>query len=113
MIQVHVYRDPLKQIRAFVMEGHAYYADPGKDIVCAGATAVAVGAVNAVEELLGVDLHPNAESGLLEFELEPMQDEALHMKVQLLLDAMVSMLRTIERSYDEYIQIQEVEFELT
>ena len=35
------------------MTGHANFAEHGQDIVCAGASAVAFGALNAVDELNG------------------------------------------------------------
>ena len=36
------------------MSGHALFADHGKDLVCAGASAVSFGTINAVHALTGV-----------------------------------------------------------
>ncbi|WP_437177576.1 ribosomal-processing cysteine protease Prp [Heyndrickxia camelliae] len=42
------------KIMSFQSEGHAYYDEPGKDIVCAGVSAVTFGTVNSIEALLGI-----------------------------------------------------------
>lgn len=40
MIKIKVYKN------AFVIEGHALFAEHGTDIVCAGVSAIAMGALN-------------------------------------------------------------------
>ncbi|VEH79176.1 YsxB [Bacillus licheniformis] len=44
-----------KDILGFEMSGHANFAEHGQDLVCAGASAVAFGAVNAVMKLTGIE----------------------------------------------------------
>ena len=41
------------RIHSFEMTGHADFAEHGKDLVCAGASAVSFGAVNAIIALTG------------------------------------------------------------
>ena len=45
------------QILSFVVEGHAEYDVPGKDMVCAAVSAVTVGTCNSIESLTGVIPH--------------------------------------------------------
>ncbi|RJS59828.1 ribosomal-processing cysteine protease Prp [Bacillus sp. PK3_68] len=107
MIRVDVIRQPSGRITSFTMEGHAEFAEHGKDLVCAGATAVSFGALNAILSLTDAKLgiEQGKEGGFLRClvpEDLPM-DEAE--KVQLLLEGMVVSLQTIEREYSKYIKI--------
>lgn len=109
MIHVTIYRNSsIRSIQSFTVEGHAEYDERGKDIVCAGVSAVTVGTVNAIEALTGTVLANSAESGWLQAELPTTLDEERLDQVSLLLEAMLVMLRTIEQSYGKYISIQEI-----
>jgi len=107
MIRVTIKRRPDGRIGSFRVKGHALYGDPGKDIVCAGVSAVTVGTVNAVEAVLGIGLEANMKHGLLEVDVPGQADEALAEKVQLLLESMVVMLQSIEQSYGAYIALKQ------
>ncbi|MDP4162442.1 MAG: ribosomal-processing cysteine protease Prp [Bacillota bacterium] len=114
MINVIVNRNESGLIHSFSMNGHAGFAKRGKDIVCAGASAVAFGAVNSVFKL--TDVKPDVNQGKDGFlrctvpeDISPEQQE----KVQLLLEGMIVALQTIELDYGKHIKItfkkQEVE----
>ncbi|MCS7458716.1 ribosomal-processing cysteine protease Prp [Paenibacillus doosanensis] len=107
MIRVTIKRRPGGRIESFRVKGHALFDNPGKDIVCAGVSAVTVGTVNAVESVLGVELQADMKDGLLDVRVPERLDEALSEKVQLLLESMVAMLQSIEQSYGEYIALQQ------
>ncbi|MFE5320143.1 ribosomal-processing cysteine protease Prp [Paenibacillus sp. NPDC056579] len=107
MIRATIKRRPDGRIESFRVKGHALYGDPGKDIVCAGVSAVTVGTVNAVEAVLGLELKANMKHGLLEVEVPGQLDEALSEKVQLILESMVVMLQSIQQSYGAYIALKE------
>lgn len=108
MINISIYRHPSNHvIRSFSIKGHADYDEYGKDIVCAGVSAVTVGTVNAVEALTGVVLANHMENGWLQAKLPDHLSMEQEEKVNLLLEAMLVMLRTIEQSYGDYITIQE------
>jgi hypothetical protein len=91
------------------MKGHARYDDPGRDIVCAGASAVTFGTLNALEGLLGVvpDIETDEGDGYVKAVLSERIPAERLKDVQLLLESMLVMLRTIEQSYGKYIRIQE------
>lgn len=48
MINVNVFVNDEGQVTEFTMEGHADSAPHGQDLVCAGASAVVFGSMNAV-----------------------------------------------------------------
>ncbi|GIQ70166.1 hypothetical protein XYCOK13_29900 [Xylanibacillus composti] len=106
MINVRIFRQADAVITGFRVSGHAYYDDPGKDIVCAGVSAVAVGAVNAVEALTGVVPATEMEPGFLEMQLPAAcRNSAAAEKVQTILETMEQMLLTIADSYGDFVRI--------
>jgi hypothetical protein len=112
MIAVRVYRnDSDRTMRAIIVEGHADFAKRGKDLVCAGVSAVTVGTHNAIEKLLGIELVGEMESGKVYMEFPRLSDERSQMQLQLLAEAMLEMLITIQNAYGDYgkyINIQEM-----
>ena len=108
MIRVAIARERAsRRIVGFRVEGHALFAESGKDIVCAGVSAVSVGTVNAAEAVVGVELPARMESGLLHVVVPNELPEAQRDSLQLLLESMVVMLQTIEQSYGKHIRLQE------
>jgi uncharacterized protein len=107
MIRVSIERESSGRIRQFHVEGHAFYDEPGKDIVCAGVSAVTVGTVNAVEALLAIELKARMKHGMLKVEIPDSGAADTEDKVQLLLESMVVMLQSIAQSYGEYIALQD------
>jgi hypothetical protein len=103
MVQVRVYRNDSDQsIRAVIVEGHANFAERGKDLVCAGVSSVTVGTYNSIVSLLDVELVGEMESGKVYMEFPRQSDELLQTKMQLLAESMIQMLRTIQDAYGEY-----------
>ncbi|OGX68273.1 MAG: ribosomal protein [Paenibacillus sp. RIFOXYA1_FULL_44_5] len=108
MIKVLIERlEDTREIVFFSVSGHADYDRSGKDIVCAGVSAVTIGTVNAVEALLQVELSAEEKSGLLQVEIPDQLEQNTRMNVQLLLESMIVMLRSIRDSYEKYIAIKE------
>ncbi|MBR2569828.1 MAG: ribosomal-processing cysteine protease Prp [Paenibacillus sp.] len=107
MIRVTITRNPDGLIDSFTIRGHAGFAPHGEDIVCAGVSAVTVGAVNAIEALTGVSLDSKVKDGFLNGFVPRLQDTRQIEQVQLLLESMIVSLKTIEDSYGTYLQINE------
>jgi uncharacterized protein YsxB (DUF464 family) len=107
MITITIVRNVEKAIIRFTVSGHAFYNDPGKDIVCAGVSAVTIGAVNAIEKLTGLEPRAISESGLLKAETPHSTDPQRNDQVQLLLEGMVAALESIVESYGKYVKIKE------
>lgn len=114
MIQVTVNRKKSGMIQSFEISGHAFFADRGNDIVCAGVSAVSVGTINAVHALLGItpEIEQN-EDGFLRCVIPEHLPEETNEKIQLLLEGMVISLQSIEEQYRQHIKLtfkkQEVE----
>lgn len=114
MIGITITRTKSGRLKSFEMSGHALFADRGKDIVCAGVSAVSVGAINAVHELTGVtpDIEHRAD-GFLRCVIPEELPVDIERDVQLIIEAMVVSLRSIEETYGKHIKItfkkQEVE----
>jgi uncharacterized protein len=109
MIKVNIKRSKEGKVQAFTLSGHANFAERGQDIVCAGVSAVSFGAINSIIALTKVEpqIKQGDNGGYLHCEIPIIVDEAIEEKVQLLLEAMIVSLQTIERDYGKYIQITE------
>ena len=108
MIQVTFERRQAdKTIAAFTIEGHAQYARAGKDIVCAGVSAISVGTVNSIEALTGVVLPASMKNGWLSSDVPETGSPETDAQVQLLLESMRVMLETIQQSYGRFVVIHE------
>jgi uncharacterized protein YsxB (DUF464 family) len=113
MINITIYRTESDTIQSFEISGHAFFANRGQDIVCAGASAVSVGSINAVHAITGITPEIEQGDGFLRCVIPENLPEVINEKVQLLLEGMVVSLRTIEEEYGAHIKItfkkQEVE----
>ncbi len=106
MIKVTIeQRSSDQSVVGFTVDGHADFDESGKDIVCAGVSAVTVGAVNAVEALLNISMEANMKSGLLQVLVPHDLDRSTWDQLQLILNTMIVMLQSIEQSYGQYINI--------
>ncbi|ARF13082.1 MULTISPECIES: ribosomal-processing cysteine protease Prp [Sporosarcina] len=104
MIHVRIMKEPSGRISVFEMDGHANFAEHGQDLVCAGASAVSFGAVNAIMQLTSIepDVDQGADGGYLRVAFPVTDQDA---QVQLLLQAMIISLQTIELDYADYIKL--------
>lgn len=103
MINVEFNINDKGQVTSFGMEGHAMFDEYGKDIVCAGASAVVFGSVNAILNMTGSNpaIEMDEDSGSLRFRADDPDNE----KMQILLEGMIISLKTIEEEYGEHITL--------
>jgi uncharacterized protein YsxB (DUF464 family) len=90
------------------MTGHADYAPHGQDLVCAAASAVSIGTINAIEKLCRFtpDIVMSEDGGYLELKVLPDGLEPdTYSSIQLLLEGMIVSLESIQEGYGEYITI--------
>ena len=84
--------------------GHAEYADPGQDIVCAAASILVINTINAIEEFTEDDasLISEDEMGMISYHLNHPSKDA-----QLLLNTMILGLEQMvdDDNYAEYIDL--------
>ncbi|WP_099221262.1 ribosomal-processing cysteine protease Prp [Listeria costaricensis] len=104
MIHVRVERKN-NQIISFTMDGHADFAEHGSDLVCAGASSIAFGMINAIAEVMPEGFDPTLaqDEGYLYYELPAAfrNDQV----IQTLLTGMVNQLRSLAYSYPDHIKI--------
>ncbi|WP_163653253.1 ribosomal-processing cysteine protease Prp [Listeria sp. PSOL-1] len=102
MIQVTV-EQKNDHIISFTMNGHANYAEHGSDLVCAGASSIAFGMVNAISEVCDFDPIIKKSEGFLRYTLP--EAYIKNETVQILLTGMVNQLRSLAYSYPDHIKI--------
>ncbi|PTQ53477.1 MAG: putative ribosomal protein [Hydrogenibacillus schlegelii] len=112
MIEVRVRRRDGVPVKIAV-EGHAGYADPGEDIVCAGVSAITFGTANAVVRLTGLDpVKEMGKSGSLHFHLpapgEGVPSDRLR-DARLLLEGMLIALKALAASYPGHVAVDDPE----
>lgn len=107
MINIHVNRAANGEITSFSMSGHAEAGPYGYDIVCAGASAVSFGAVNAIYALCDVELEVDMteEGGYLRCVVPANLTGRTKEDVQLLLEGMLVSLQAIAEEYGEHMTI--------
>jgi uncharacterized protein len=111
MIKVSIYRNNNHEIRSFTMEGHADFAPHGQDLVCAAASAVSFGTINAIEKLCGYEpeVTTREDGGFLECKVPNDLNDSIYQKTQWLLEGMFVSLASIEEGYSDYIKLTEHE----
>ena len=108
MIHVVIYQNEKEECTGFQTEGHAEYADPGQDIVCAAASVLVINTMNAIEAFADdqASLVTEEEEGFIHYELNGRPS----MEASLLLKTMV--LGLSEMAHDEdYAQYIDLTFE--
>lgn len=108
MITITFNRNNDGTICSFTMSGHADSGPYGYDLVCAGASAVSFGTVNAIAELCHTELHVEMESGggFLHCRVPKHLDDSTYENVQLLLKGMLVSMQTMEEQYRQFIRIK-------
>ena len=101
MVRVHVKRHQ-GIIQEVEIKDHAGYADAGQDLVCAGVSSIAVGMMNALDEMV-----PEACDFVLKeayIKIETILPDAT---AGILLQGMYYQLSTMQESYADYITIND------
>ena len=88
----------------FKVFGHSGYEDAGKDIVCAGISALTINFINSVEEFMDdrFVVNSNEEDGMIDFKFE----EKPSKESQVLLDSLVFGLENLAKDYKEFISLE-------
>lgn len=90
----------------FRIEGHADFGEAGKDIVCAGVSAIAQAALFGLQDILGNGVKFRKGSGYLEVEVDPGKAEAEGPKA--IFRSLQLGLLGIQESYPGTVKIEEV-----
>lgn len=103
MIKIDVSFNEEGQVTDVIMDGHAEHGEYGHDIVCAGASAVLFGSVNAILGLTSErpDIDYDDDGGYFHLRSVNVNDE----QAQLILQAMLVSLQIIEDEYHDNIKL--------
>lgn len=109
MITVTIHHDEGRNVSSFEFSGHAEYDQTGKDLVCAGASTIAIGTVNAIYALLNIE--PQIEQateggGYLRVDLPTDISSEIDAKLQLIVQVMTAQVYSMVENYGQYIQIK-------
>ena len=88
---------------SLLVSGHSNYDEHGKDIVCAGVSAVVVGGLNALINENKRKISAKVDDGYVNIDVLDLNDN----NIQLIMDVIVIQLKSIEESYKKYIKIDE------
>ena len=103
MITITVFRSAAGVYKGFVCEGHAGYANRGKDIVCASVSTLVINTINSIEAFChqAFECAEEKDSIRLELTASPTKETTL------LLDSMVFGLQAIEQeSQERYLKVE-------
>ncbi len=102
MIQVQAVKQN-GRYKSFTIEGHAGYADPGEDIVCAAVSALVINAINSIEKFTEDAYTCDCQDGMIkswEFTSEVSEQTTL------LMDSLMLGLADVQKSYGEkYLKV--------
>ena len=90
------------EIDLLEVKGHSYYDEKGKDIVCAGVSAIVVGGINAITSLVS--------SHKIDYEVKDGYVKLTNLNnkdIQEILKVVIIQLKTVEDSYSKFIKIVE------
>jgi len=112
MIDIKYVRNSLGVVSEFSAKGHAGYDEIGKDIVCAGVTAVFLGITKTIEELLMIELDKKiAEDANLFVQFPDYKTLSMDQNklLKVLAECLIISCREIEIMYGKrYIQLSEI-----
>jgi uncharacterized protein YsxB (DUF464 family) len=103
MIKATIYLNQDEKYVGFDIEGHAGYAESGKDIICSAVSALSITTVNAIETFTEVNFNGDMDpDGSIHFRITSNLDE----KTQLLLSTLALGLTDISNEYGEkYLKV--------
>jgi uncharacterized protein YsxB (DUF464 family) len=92
------------------IEGHALSGEYGKDIICAGVSALAINAVNSLELLALTKPIVKVNEALGYLYVEPTKGKTIDHEhcSQILLESFYLGLTAIEEDYSEYIRVENI-----
>ena len=102
MIKINIEKNNTK-IVSLEVSGHSNYDEKGKDIVCAGVSAIVVGGLNALlnENKNAIDY--KCKEGYASVFVKDIDND----NINKILDVITTQLYTIEESYPKFIKIIE------
>lgn len=101
MIKIIFHRNDDKKISFLESEGHANFDKKGKDIVCSAVSSVLVGGINSLQNIDSYDIKIN--EGYIKLDTKNINSEY----DAIVLETIYVQLKTIEKSYSQYVKVIE------
>jgi hypothetical protein len=87
--------------QSFLCQGHAGFADSGRDIVCASVSALVITTFNAIEAFTSDPVKASDEEGLVKAEF----GESNTPESKLLMDTLLLGLTEIQKEFPQYLKV--------
>ena len=108
MLTIRVVRGPDGGVVTLCAFGHAGFDRRGRDIVCAGASAVVHTAVLGVTQAVGLPAAVRAGEGYLELKLDSeKRPQGLWERAQAVLEAAILGVKEIARQYPRHVRVED------
>ena len=91
-----------KSYNGLTIDGHANFAEQGKDIVCAAVSVLAQTLIASIEELTDDDVRSVIEQGHIELNYRNLSE-----KSRVLIDSFLIGFRMLESEYPEFVTLAE------
>ncbi|KAA9301668.1 MULTISPECIES: ribosomal-processing cysteine protease Prp [Aerococcus] len=107
MIKVKFKENQDKHFVSMEISGHALAADPGKDVICAGVSALSIALVNNLERMVGIQslVESDPEAGYLYVELpQGLTAEQRALADILFKQCQLALKEDIASNYPDYVQ---------
>ena len=101
MIKITVYKDVTDAIQQLKMVGHAAYADPGYDIVCAAVSSAAYMTANTVTDVIKATPKLRVSDGQMYLKL----DYSDAHKCSAVMQGFVLHMLSLQEQYKQYITV--------
>ncbi len=108
MININIVRDESGFIWQYIVEGHAGFAESGRDIICSAVSVVAYTGINALEELVGIKSY-GIENGYMICSVPTDIPEELKEKVRTILETIVVGFKQLQLTYEDYVSVLDEE----
>ena len=107
MIEVHVRRSADGSIAEIRVTGHAGFANPGEDIVCAGVSALVVTTLIGLKRVARHPHEGRATAGRMHCRVKTGGTPESALKAQAILETTLLGLQDIAKDYHQYVRITE------
>jgi len=107
MIKVLIYRNAEGNIQSFRVEGHAGFAEPGRDLVCCAVSCIVQTAILGLTDVIGINPAVLKKNGLIDCKIPKKISIKEMEKVSIILDTMLIGLKSVQLGYEDYITILE------
>ena len=102
MITATIRKNKDEIYRGFTIEGHALFANYGKDIVCAAVSTLTVNIVNSIKLFTPTEFTFDMDEGLVRLDFDEEPDE----KAKLLMDSFCLGLQGIADNYKNFLKMK-------